>query len=544
MNGPKTRPIIEKPTDLPKAIIYTSRHVLPGEADHKSTMTMKLRLRRHETRETLKLELADTSTLNDLRRRINASVPSSVHLSLNRKDELLAPSPEEDTLRSLGVTSGDLIYYSLDRSAFFASVEEIGIIASSAEAHQSLAPNDDGESGGSGTTLGPQSEKNQAFVHDSMGIGFAATDVDMKIEDQSKTDEDSGEGSSSTGKENSCSEPMDVDQFDVELAAAGSKRLSEPFFLKKILLEKSGDTCEFTILAMSVHAVMLESGFVLYNHGSDKFSFSKELLSVSLRYTLPELITGNDTDIESVTVNFQSFGYLVLVHGSLSGYKGQRVSLDKRRFVPVMDLVLDTLKSDKQGSSSIYREVFMFWRMVKDGLAIPLLIGLCDKAGLELPPCLMRLPTELKLKIVESLPGASVARMACVCTEMRYLASDNDLWKQRCLVEAKHVAVNGSGDSVNWKEKFAAFWRQHVRRLSMARRTSRNTRLIRERVAFPGIIREPDTFGWFNGNHLHGATGRRQPARRLGGRGWGRGFSPRCNLGGYNQHGGEDGDEL
>ncbi|CAH2071697.1 unnamed protein product [Thlaspi arvense] len=213
-----------------------------------------------------------------------------------------------------------------------------------------------------------------------MGIEFAATD------------EDSGKVSP---VENSCTEPMEV-------ASAGSKRLSEPFFLKKILLEKSGDTSEMTTLATSVHAAMVESGFVLYNHGSDKFSFSKELFSVSLRYTLPQ--------------------------------------------------------SDKQDSWS---EVFMFWRMVKDGLVTPLLIGLCEKSGLELPPCLMRLPTKLKMKILESLQGASVAKMACVCKELMYVASHDDFWKQRCLDEAKLPVRYGCGDWVNWKAKFAVFWRHH-----------------------------------------------------------------------------------
>ncbi|ESQ34409.1 hypothetical protein EUTSA_v10009461mg [Eutrema salsugineum] len=502
---------------------------------------MKLRLRRHETRETLKLELADTATLHDLRRRIISSAPSSVHLSLNRKDELLAPSPE-DTLRSLGVTSGDLVYYSLDRSAFVTSVEEIGL-ASSAEADQVLAPSgesSDGKLGDSATSRGPQSERS----HDSMGIEFAEVDVDMNIHNQARTDpnsvvEDPAEGSIGENPGMEGPEPMDVEQLDVELAAAGSIRLSEPFFLKKILLEKSGDTSELTTLALSVHAVMLESGFVLLDHGSDKFSFSKELLSVSLRYTLPELITSKESNtIEFVTVRFQSLGYMVVVYGNLSGYKGQKVNLEKRRFVPVIDLVMDTLKSSKEGSSSIYREMFMFWRMVKDGLVIPLLIGLCDKAGLELPPCLMRLPTELKLKILESLPGASVAKMACVCTEMRYLASDNDLWKQKCVEEAEHlVVVHGSGVNVNWQAKFAAYWRQHHRRLRTARRTLRNYVTDRNnRIPFPRILRDPDPFGMFNGDHLHGSIGfhSRQPARGLGRRGWGRGFSPGCNLGGSN----------
>lgn len=491
---------------------------------------MKLRLRRHETRETLKLELADSSTLHDLRQRINASSPSSVHLSLNRKDELLAPSPE-DTLRSLGVTSGDLIYYSLDHSAFVASVQEIES-ASSSETHQALVPSGESSEGKSGesATLGPQSERN----HDSMGIGFTevVSDVDMNIEDQSIVNlnpgvEDSAEGS--TGPD-----PMDV-ELDLELDAAGSKRLSVPFFLKKILLEKSGDTSELTTLALSIHAVMLESGFVLLNHGSDKFSFSKELLSTSLKYTLPELITRNTT--ESVTVRFQSLGRVVVVYGILGG-SSRMIRVDKKRFVPVIDLVMDTLKFEKQSSCSEYRELFTFWRMVKDGLVMPLLIGLCDESGLELPPCLMRLPTELKLKILESLPASSVAKMCCVCTEMRYVASENDLWKLKCLREARHLVTSGpSGDSVNWKAKFAAY--KKAKDAAFGRRQSR-AQYPTDRRNFPyfpmrgghsrypnPVIFEDPRFRLVGDRSIGFHRG--PPARGLGGRGRGR-FG--CILGG------------
>ncbi|CAN8313077.1 unnamed protein product [Cochlearia groenlandica] len=484
---------------------------------------MKLRLRRHETRETLKLDLADTVTLHDLRRRINASEPNSVHLSLNRKDELLSPAPKV-TIRSLGVTSGDLVYYSLDRSAFVESVHEIGVASSPAADEPDQATDPRGES--PGETLDPKSESNHAFVSDSMVI----ESVDIKDQSKSDVEDPVAENPGMEGPD-----PMDVvEELDVDLADAGSKRLNEPFFLKKIILGKSGDTSELTTLALSVHAVMLESGFVLYDHGSDKFSFSKVLLSVSIRYTLPELITRDDGyKVEFVTVKFQTLGYMVVVYGIL-GRCVSRVPLDKRRFVPVIDLVMDTLKSDKEGSSSIYREVFMFWRMVKDGLVTPLLIGLCDKAGFELPPCLIRLPTELKLKIMEFIPGASLAKMSCVSTEMRYLASDNDLWLQKYLEESKDlVSSQSGGDSVNWKAEFSMFWRRKHRHRKFAGER-RRFGMRGTRNPFPRIIRDPHT--WFNGDHLHCDIGIHpgQPARGLGGRAFEMSFRPGCNLGGNN----------
>ncbi|KAF8081030.1 hypothetical protein N665_0909s0017 [Sinapis alba] len=293
---------------------------------------------------------------------------------------------------------------------------------------------------------------------------------------------------------------------------AGSKRLNEPSFLKKILLENSsGDTSELTTLAISVHAVMLESGFVLFNPVSsdddDKFSFSKELLSVSLRYTLPELV-----DSVTVTVTFQSLSDKVAVYGSLSG-NVRRVYLDKRRFMPVIDTL---------NSSSIYKDVLMFWRTVKDGLVTPLLIGLCEKSGLESPPCFMALPTELKVKILESLPGASLATMACVCREIQCMASGNDLWKQKIWEEARHLLllVDGARGSVNWKAKFACFWVHYQKKLSTFRQHKRQTLpniVMRRnhRSRFPRIISDSDPFGMSDGDHLHGSVGTHRGLQRL-----------------------------
>ncbi|EEF40309.1 hypothetical protein RCOM_1382970 [Ricinus communis] len=103
-----------------------------------------------------------------------------------------------------------------------------------------------------------------------------------------------------------------------------------------------------------------------------------------------------------------------------------------------------------------------FWKIVKDWLVLPLLIDLCEKAALDLPPCLMRLPAELKLKILESLPGTDIARMACVCKEMQCLSSDNDLWKQKFGEEF------GDGtrpqEMLNCKANFASSWENKKKR--------------------------------------------------------------------------------
>lgn len=77
--------------------------------------------------------------------------------------------------------------------------------------------------------------------------------------------------------------------------------------------------------------------------------------------------------IEFVTLRFQSLSNTFVVYGSLSGHMVQRVN---RFVVPVVDLVMDTLKFVKQASSSSYREVFVFWRMVKDDISTPLVFAI------------------------------------------------------------------------------------------------------------------------------------------------------------------------
>ncbi|KAK8656396.1 hypothetical protein V6N13_098349 [Hibiscus sabdariffa] len=177
------------------------------------------------------------------------------------------------------------------------------------------------------------------------------------------------------------------------------------------------------LLAIAVHAVLIESGFVGFDPVSglqtDGFRFPEEFVSpVSLCYSLPALLRANVTDY--VVLRFLSVGRFIQVYGSLVKGSGiHRLSLDEHRFSPTLDLVrANSSKSDGHGSLnfSLENHVMEFWRIVKDGLALPLLTDLCSKTHLALPACFVRLPTELKLQILDSLPGTDVARMECVCS--------------------------------------------------------------------------------------------------------------------------------
>ena len=98
------------------------------------------------------------------------------------------------------------------------------------------------------------------------------------------------------------------------------------------------------------------------------------------------------------------------------------------------------------------KEVFEFWRKIKDGLQLTLLIDVCERIGSELPPCFIKLPTELKLKILELVSSVDIANVSCVCSELRQLASNDNMWKQTFFEEFKYTdSINGR----TFKEEFA-----------------------------------------------------------------------------------------
>ncbi|KAF7847180.1 hypothetical protein BT93_L3251 [Corymbia citriodora subsp. variegata] len=113
-----------------------------------------------------------------------------------------------------------------------------------------------------------------------------------------------------------------------------------------------------------------------------------------------------------------------------------------------------------------------FWKIVKGRLASPLLLDLTEGTGLSPPSYFTYLLPELKLKIFESLPGIDLARVGCVCSELRYLTSSNDLWKQKYADEfgSKPVYLD-LFRRINWKQNFARQWKKREKRRRRQRRS-------------------------------------------------------------------------
>ncbi|KAJ7568354.1 hypothetical protein O6H91_01G028900 [Diphasiastrum complanatum] len=115
------------------------------------------------------------------------------------------------------------------------------------------------------------------------------------------------------------------------------------------------------------------------------------------------------------------------------------------------------ISCSRNGSLEIFSNIFEFWKEVKDNLSLCLLTALCERSGLPPPPSFLLLPTELKMRILEMLPAAALASLGCVCSELRFLASSNDLWKERYKQEFG-LREGNQGSEYGWKSAFAREW--------------------------------------------------------------------------------------
>lgn len=135
-----------------------------------------------------------------------------------------------------------------------------------------------------------------------------------------------------------------------------------------------------------------------------------------------------------------------------------KVRLDERKFAPAIEFFWG---NNTRNNDLGYRErqVCEFWKIVKDGIAFPLVIDLCAKAGLPAPPCLMSLPPELKMKVLESMPGADLAKLGSLCKELRALSIDNELWKHKFDEEEFSGTREEKQDQEQlWKVIFSRHW--------------------------------------------------------------------------------------
>lgn len=207
-------------------------------------------------------------------------------------------------------------------------------------------------------------------------------------------------------------------------------------YLRKVLNQELGqqDDNYHKLLITAVHAVLLESGFVAFDPVSNTvlngFPWPNNGhsggFSMSVVYTLPN--DNNAGGVGSVVLKYENVGTFLNVYGRVCDGVGCVYStpLDEDELVPMLNVVwaencglfYEFLEVDE-----CFGKVFEFWKNVKDRMVLPLLVDLYDNAGLNFLSCFTGLPGDVKFEIVRRLPRVDVARLGCVCVELRDLTS-------------------------------------------------------------------------------------------------------------------------
>ncbi|OAY63648.1 F-box protein SKIP22 [Ananas comosus] len=365
------------------------------------------------TKETLRVDAPDTSSLRDLKTLIAGKLssssssppidPESIHLSLNRKDELFAPSsPAADPLPSLGLTSGDLLFYSLSPLS------------------QTLVP---------------------ANPPGSDSFGRVQT-LGSKPEDRMEVDADGTAGTLESKPEGR----MWVG-VDPEPSVVVKKPSLVPRILKRVMdLEKGENEGILGRLLITIHAAFLDSGFLVGRGGDGSplpRNWASDASNLSVQYTLHDLVDRREErDTKFSIVRCSVMGNFVTIYGYLSVEHPDvyRVCIDASKIAPFLSLAMDSMSERDE------KEILKLWNMVKDGVCLPLLIDICAKNRLPLPPCYMRLSRDLKTDILELVSGVDLARIACTCSEMSAICSDDKLWKKK--FEKEFGSSSGAGVQV------------------------------------------------------------------------------------------------
>ncbi|CAA7387709.1 unnamed protein product [Spirodela intermedia] len=508
---------------------------------------MKLRIRSSETKETIRVGISPSMTLGDLKAliagRVSSSAssaaapisPDAVHLSLNRRDELTATLPEE-TLQTLGLASGDLVFYTMDASAFSQPPS-----APPTPAMAAAAPR-----GGVGSLPGCELEEQIPTVASILNEGEGSGSGSGATPPRGPIDEEVVSVVGHVQEEMTMSgrileEESAVVADMMELDSRRSSTCSVPRFLKRVVEGVQGSekaNGDLDILVIAVHAVFLESGFV--EHESRGVSMTEGWTSkastVSISYTLPEITSPNFyAAVDKVELKILLVGKFADVYGCLTGSSDiYRLCLDASKFVPSIVSYMNSMSEEDE------KVIFEFWRSVKDKLSLPLLMDMCYKNRLPPPPCFICLPAELKIRILELVPGADLARAACVNSELRYLSSNEDLWKQKFMAEfpGREACDLRGNVGTRWKYRFATYWEDQKRN-----KRHREVSSIYQYAVPPLRRRDPAPF--FNPvpNVLGGdydrfpAFGSLYPGRSRQARSpilRGQSFIPHCNLGGFD----------
>ncbi|KAL2650885.1 hypothetical protein R1flu_019013 [Riccia fluitans] len=490
---------------------------------------------------TVKVQVPHLCSLQALKDAVSPLIslpPLNFSLSLNKKDPIDGPGTVP--LSTFGITSGDLLYYLV--ASGNGSVPSRA--ASSSRQFSALEASSAREGLKSREAIGSPSTQNvtnfpanasEALDKASLRELCASAASRRATLTQPITSSESEECSravtptchaATSPMENSqnaespnVEETAEVMTGSAEFDSFIGRRLPIPDLLQRVLSSEEGNVKQASsYLILAVHAVMLETGFIRVDLGGSAAQGTKlpagwsSAGHVNLVYSLPEVLLSNKLEPgrklgEEALLRCQIVGNALVIYGAVTGGSVHRLSLSVKTF-----LLEDMVSRSTNGGSveteitssyvrkkecvCVFRDIFELWKDVKDALSLPLLTVMCEKAGLPPPPSLLRLPTELKIKVLEALPATALASVACVSSELRFLTANEEFWKQQYRKEFGSTGERAPGGR-GWKNAFVRDW-EHRRRREEERREAE--RYFRNDIFPPGtILRTPPYAPHFGG---------------------------------------------
>lgn len=311
-------------------------------------------------------------------------------------------------------------------------------------------------------------------------------------------------------------------QIDVGSGIEVGASNSIPVILQRVLLAENGHVSHTNeLLILAVHAVMLETGFATVQGSSLPSGWCRRG-SVNLPYTLPEIDQGVEaTNVGHVVLTCQIVGNNLVIYGTVTSGSPPpiyRLCLRTSKYLPAREQTTKGANEDplpEDDLISCFLDLFGFWKCVKDELSLPLLTALCERAGLPVPLSLLRLPIELKMKILECLPALDLLTLGSTCSELRHLSANDDLWERLFVKEFGSSAGLKARGFQGWKTAFQHRFLERKRALERRMQMRRPYFGISSRFTpyrgfprFGGIIGgDYDIYPSFGGGPFRGGLG-------------------------------------
>ncbi|CAN6333342.1 unnamed protein product [Urochloa humidicola] len=231
----------------------------------------------------------------------------------------------------------------------------------------------------------------------------------------------------------------------------------------------------FGRLIIIIHGAFLDAGFVplLHDPHSQRpctipMQAGRTSSALSLRYGVPHLLHGHDTDAVALRILLAHGRRLLILYVHCDRLPVERcMVVDALAAAPLLAGGLDSTARALRRDAA----VAALWRLLTDGLCRRALIDICRRKGVALEPTLMSLSGDAMAAVLALLPsGADLARAELVCAGLRRLIAgrDRELWKPRhdALVARRAAAswllpddgccCGGHSAKTSWKERYVA----------------------------------------------------------------------------------------